>query len=316
MTTATVNPGTKPAAGPQGAAPTLAERLGRTCVGVRRDLEVSRHVFRRRPCYIIRDPVTFQSHRLEPDDYHVMMTIDASRSLADTFEALVEHGYYEREDQEQFFEFVFTLHRLGFLRLPISDDKALYKRHQAKRAARNWLRLGRVLEDGPVELQVQRPRLRAACTAADLSAARLQVSSGADTLELLRDGDAGSSWSAAAPMQGREWLRVELPAPLALGRVELSLAAAPGQDDPELALRASPDLATWRDVPAYPARPRLAEQLIERRAGSRRPLGQALVLEPELLQGLEIRQLGVRPEPWRVSELRLLQCREEPRASQ
>lgn len=124
------------AANPEAGTPGLSERLGRVCVGVRRDLEISRHVFRGQPCYIVRDPVTFQSHRLEPDDYHVMMSIDPARPLGEIFGELVEHGYYESDQHETFYAFVLSLHRFGFLRLPISDEKSLYKRHQARVAAR------------------------------------------------------------------------------------------------------------------------------------------------------------------------------------
>jgi hypothetical protein len=182
----------------------------------------------------------------------------------------------------------------------------------ANRSARNWLRLGRVLEDGPIELQLQRPRRRAVCAPVDLAGARLSASASAGALQRLHDGDAASAWDTGAAMRGTEWLRVELPGPVALGRVELEGAGPLGQDDPELALRVSQDLAEWRDAPAFSARPSLAEQRLERRAGSQRPLGQALVLEPQLLRGLELRQLGVRPEPWRIAELSLLACREEP----
>lgn len=186
----------------------------------------------------------------------------------------------------------------------------LYAAH-ANRSARNWLRLGRVLEDGPIELQLQRPRLRAVCTPVDLAGARISASANTEALAHLHDGSAASSWDTAAALRGSEWLRVELPVPISVGRLELSAAAPFGQDDPELGLRVSPDLAVWRDVPAFLARPSIAEQLLERRAGSPRPLGQALVLVPQVLRGLEIRQLGVRPEPWRIGELSVLACREE-----
>ena len=63
-------------ASPAAAQPKLAARLGKTRVGVRRDLEITRHVFGGEPCYVVRDPITFQSHRLEPGDYHAMMSID------------------------------------------------------------------------------------------------------------------------------------------------------------------------------------------------------------------------------------------------
>ena len=38
-------------------------------------------------------------------------------------------------DANGYYEFILTLHRLNFLRLPISDDKLLYRRYIAKREA-------------------------------------------------------------------------------------------------------------------------------------------------------------------------------------
>ncbi|MBU0639836.1 MAG: biotin/lipoyl-binding protein [Planctomycetes bacterium] len=120
---------------------TLAERLRAARVGVRQDLDVSRHVFRGEPCYIIRDPITFQSHRLEPEDYQVLVSIEPDRTLGETFTALVEQGFLDADGEESFYHFVFTLHRLGFLNLPVSDGSLLYKRYRARRHARRKQKL-------------------------------------------------------------------------------------------------------------------------------------------------------------------------------
>ncbi len=116
-------------------APNLAERLKTVRVGVRHDLEVSRHVFRGEPTYIIRDPMTFQSHRLDPQDYVVFVSIDPGRTLGETFERLVEREVFAEEDSEQFYAFVFTLHKLGFLSLPISNHQLLFQRFMARKKA-------------------------------------------------------------------------------------------------------------------------------------------------------------------------------------
>ncbi len=118
--------------------PDLAERLRPLRVGVRRDLEVSRHVFRGEPAYVVRDPITFQSHRVSPHDYTVLASIDASQTLGETFDGLKAHGDVAADQEQDFFEFVFSLHRLGFLHLPISDDRQLYQRYQARQRARRW----------------------------------------------------------------------------------------------------------------------------------------------------------------------------------
>jgi len=121
---------------PQPQAPPLAAKLRTVQVGLRPDLEVSRHLFRGEPSYIVRDPVTFHSQRLQPADYDIFVRIESTRPLGDIFDELVAAGKAEPADEERFYGFVMTLHRLGFLQLPVSDDKALYRRYQQKERAR------------------------------------------------------------------------------------------------------------------------------------------------------------------------------------
>lgn len=110
----------------------LSTSLRPVHVGLREDLEVSRHVFRGVPSYVIRDPMTFQSQRLGAAEYEVFVAIQAERSLGDAFADLIARGRLSNEDEEHFYEFVVRLHRLGFLQLPISDEKLLYQRYQAR----------------------------------------------------------------------------------------------------------------------------------------------------------------------------------------
>lgn len=119
----------------------LREKLRDVQVGLREDLEVTRHLFRGTPSYVIRDPVTFQTQRLDPADYDVLVRIDPGRSLGEIFAELIQSGRATAQDEEKFYQFMLQLHRLGFLHLPVADDKALYRRFQAKaRARRNeWL---------------------------------------------------------------------------------------------------------------------------------------------------------------------------------
>ncbi|GEM_PF-273751 len=120
---------------PPGAPPSLAAKLRNIRVGLRQDLEVSRHMFRGAPCYIVRDPITFQSQRFEPPEYEILVRIQSDRSLGTIFDELAAAGKLDANDQEGFAEFVFGLHRLGFLRLPVSDDKSLYRRFQLRERA-------------------------------------------------------------------------------------------------------------------------------------------------------------------------------------
>ena len=125
-----------PAAAPTG----MAARLGATRVGLRTDLEVTRHMFRGRPSYLFRDPLTYEVQRFELDDYRVLQRIEPSRSLAEAFEELVEEELLTTSDEEDFYFFVLQLHQQNFLQLPISDDKMLYRRYEALQRSRRCLR--------------------------------------------------------------------------------------------------------------------------------------------------------------------------------
>lgn len=118
----------------------LATRLRSVRVNVRRDLVVSRHFFRGKPAYIVRDPLTFQSHRFDVEDYDVLVRLDDRLSLGEIFQQLVVEQVAAPEQEERFFQFIFSLHRLGFLQLPIADDKALYRRFESRQKARTAFR--------------------------------------------------------------------------------------------------------------------------------------------------------------------------------
>jgi len=59
-----------------GERPSPASALRQVHVGLREDLEVSRHVFRGEVSYIVRDPMTFQSQRIDRADYELFVNID------------------------------------------------------------------------------------------------------------------------------------------------------------------------------------------------------------------------------------------------
>lgn len=114
----------------------LVTKLRSVHVNLRADLEVSRHNFRGEPSYIVRDPMTFHSQRFTLADYEIFVCIDATRCLAEIFEELVSGGKLGADDEERFYRFVMSLHGLGFLHLPISDSKLLYRRHLTRQQAR------------------------------------------------------------------------------------------------------------------------------------------------------------------------------------
>lgn len=110
----------------------IAERLKDVRVEARADLDISRHVFMEEPAYILRDPVSFQSHRFSIEDYRILSALRGDRTLAEVFQTLVEQGELTAEDQELFFEFVVSMQKLGLLTAPFTDGASLYKRHMGK----------------------------------------------------------------------------------------------------------------------------------------------------------------------------------------
>lgn len=117
------------------APPSLKERLGKAVVTLRSELEFTRTVFRGQPWYVVRHPITFQSHRLTPSQYEMLMALCVERPLEESFTHLVERKMIAEAKEESFYEFVFQLHRMGMLDLPVADDKALYQRFEQKRSA-------------------------------------------------------------------------------------------------------------------------------------------------------------------------------------
>ena len=70
-------------------AASIRSRLASVRVGLRSELEVSRHLFRGAASYLVRDPVTFATHELSADDYQVFVALEDGHPLQSIFENLV-----------------------------------------------------------------------------------------------------------------------------------------------------------------------------------------------------------------------------------
>src|SRR5262249_40268535 len=119
-------------------------------------------------------------------------------------------------------------------------------------------------------------------------------------LTALTDGDRSTAWTMPAPLQGSEWIRVELGEPRRVGRVELVVPGARGIYDPEIAIETSVDGGEMERVACIPLRPRLREQ--DPAHGAR---SQDFLLKPRPVRAVRVLQLGARPYAWAVSEIRL-----------
>ncbi len=123
----------------------IAERLGSVQAGLRSDLEVTRHLFRGQPQYVVRDPITFLTHQFSPGDYQILVTLNDAATLGEVFQLLVEQGKLHADQEEDFYQFILTLHRLNYLILPVSDGKVLYQRFAERQRTARWRQLSSFL---------------------------------------------------------------------------------------------------------------------------------------------------------------------------
>ena len=108
------------------------DRLQQTHVGARRDLEVSRHVMRGKVHYVVRDPITYESHRFSAADYQILANLSDQQPLGVLFDQMVSRGILDKSAESSFYRFILDMYRLGLLTLPINDGKQLYSRYLAR----------------------------------------------------------------------------------------------------------------------------------------------------------------------------------------
>ncbi len=121
--------------------PGLAERMGKACVALRADLDVTRHINSDGVSYVIRDPVSFQHHAFSFEDYQILCRLSDKRPLGELFAELCDEGTVEKDQEEAFYNFIVGLHRSALLSLPLSDEKTILKRREQLAAAKRkkWL---------------------------------------------------------------------------------------------------------------------------------------------------------------------------------
>lgn len=117
---------------PQTAPSEFDAKLGDVRASVRPNLEISRHVFSGKPTYVVRDPVTAQTHRFSAQDYQLFISVDQTRTLRETIAQLIKKNLMTVEQTDDFYRFVVHLHQMGLLTLPISDGSALYTRYKQR----------------------------------------------------------------------------------------------------------------------------------------------------------------------------------------
>ena len=137
-----------------------------------------------------------------------------------------------------------------------------------------------------------------------MSAATLSASSSSG-VSALTDGDLSTRWVTPSTLKGSEWIQVDFPTPVRVGRVELVVPGVLGKYDPEIAIESSSDGTALESVTSIPLRPQLSEQNLV--LG---PSAEDVLIKPKPVRAIRVLQLGARPYPWAVAELRLYERRD------
>ena len=140
--------------------------------------------------------------------------------------------------------------------------------------------------------------IRPAYRRVNLETARLTASENPEAIDAVRDADERTAWSTGRPQQPGQWVQVELPEPILLGRVELVLGNRPQRQGRVLRLWVSANGGSWSVVRTVPGRPALHEQV-----GG--PASDVLLFEPVPARRLRLVQEGSARRRWGFAELRL-----------
>lgn len=118
-------------------APKWHARLRELPATLRTDLHVSRQTDRSSPVYVIHDPVSFRTHRLDARQYKLATALNGQLALGDVFDRLVEQGVIASDEEPFFYDLVSNLYSSELVVLPIHSGDRLYDRsRQLKHSAR------------------------------------------------------------------------------------------------------------------------------------------------------------------------------------
>jgi hypothetical protein len=139
----------------------------------------------------------------------------------------------------------------------------------------------------------------------------LSASENGESVENLVDGLAATYWETEGSQGPGDWIQVDLPEPVLVGRVELSLGDRPLRYPRRLRLegpvRDDQGHEAWRKIPHVPGRPGIRRQFTGNGGAS-----QVLLLSPTPVRSLRVVQTGERTKPWAVAEIRLDALKRSP----
>jgi hypothetical protein len=154
-------------------------------------------------------------------------------------------------------------------------------------------------EDGPpVAVYAVPDAARPPYSPFPLARARLTASEGADTLELMRDGRLDTDWHTDGPQRPGQWVQVDLPEEVVLGRLELALGRRVQRHGRDLHLMVTEDGKEWRRVRAAAGRAPVDEQPAD-------GASEVFIVEPVRVRGVRLEQMGRDDRRWAIAEVRL-----------
>jgi 4-amino-4-deoxy-L-arabinose transferase-like glycosyltransferase len=131
-----------------------------------------------------------------------------------------------------------------------------------------------------------------------LSQARLTASEGEARVTAMVDGDPATAWRTVGEQTPGEWIEVELPQPFLLGRIELISPPDAEEAADEIEVFASEGAPRLGRVAALPGRPGIPQQ-------SGTMASQVLLVPEARVLTLRLVQVGRKPKPWGIAELRI-----------
>ncbi len=105
-------------------------------VVLRSDLQVSRQVYQGSPVYVLHDPVSFRSHRLNIFQYRILSALNPTATLGQNFQTLVDKQEFDADEETVFFDLLTSFSRLGLIIMPQQNGAKLYEQHLKMKSAR------------------------------------------------------------------------------------------------------------------------------------------------------------------------------------
>jgi hypothetical protein len=153
----------------------------------------------------------------------------------------------------------------------------------------------------PLNLYVVPENLRPRYEPVPLDVSWLAASESSERLPNLIDGRLTTYWGTGEAQRPGNWIQIQLPEPIVVARMELSLGRRPLRGARELRLEGRTEDA-WIEIPYVMGRAGVQGQFLDENGAS-----QVLVFEPRLLRGVRLFQTGRRTRSWSIAELHLHQ---------